>query len=256
MGLPNSGWRGSLNLLDVVRGGRRPNDGALINGPTWSVAPNGLPAILFSGGSDYCQSARTFGLSGAYQRTTSCYVKILAWPSNGGILRMGCDAGTNGDDYSIETRGSAGSAAFNGFFADYTFTLPSDGAWMQIVTTYDGSNSITYANGYSVGSASISLNTFDVGVTFGSTRLASDRSVNHGGSFVNMYMAGATLHTRCLSASEVAALYAQTRRGYPDLLRWLPTRAWSIPQGAPPPSGQISPAVYRMNTNKVIKGLI
>ncbi len=37
---------------------------------------------------------------------------------------------------------------------------------------------------------------------------------------------------RALSASEVAVLYNQSRRGYPDAMQWLSTKAYFSTQGA------------------------
>jgi hypothetical protein len=50
--LPIPGWRGGLTLRDLVRGGRRPNDGTLTAGPTWGGAkgrPGGFGSLNTNG---------------------------------------------------------------------------------------------------------------------------------------------------------------------------------------------------------------
>lgn len=231
-GLPNNS--GGSYFFDLM--GR--NSGALLpaGDPTWTTAQNGMPAVVLDGSNDYADSDNPIGLSGAYSRTLSGYVQINGGGSNSGILRIG-PLGTAAADFSIEVR-SGTSAGFNGWFNDYEFTTPATGTWYHVAITYDGSLNSAYVNGILANSQSMSLNTTDVGLVAGSSRLNADGSLNGSGGHCAMRLSTAMLHSRALSASQVWQLYDQTRRRFPDTLRRYSRRAYLFGSGGgAPPAG-------------------
>ncbi len=78
--VPNSGWRGSLLLRDLVRGGHYPHDGTLTNGPVWQGSrgrPGSYGSLSFDASNDFVDLgtgvllSRNFSIFGWFNDTNS-----------------------------------------------------------------------------------------------------------------------------------------------------------------------------------------
>lgn len=221
LGLPNNSC-GALRFFDV----RNRNNCILTNGCSrWHAAPNGMPSpqIRGTGGSSNGISERFIGKSGAYHRTLSAYLRIDSGTNQNGIIRMGHMASTS--DFSLEVR-SGTSIGFNGWFADYNFTVPAQGVWFHVAITYNGSLNSAYVNGVLAGSASMTLTTTDVGLQVGVFGLNSDGSQSGSRGAASVSLANCILHDWSMSASQVWQLAEQSRKAFPDMLRRFSRRAY------------------------------
>ena len=230
---PLPGWSGGLTLRDLVRGGRRPNDGTLTNGPTWVGGPHdGFRALNFDGVDDYVDIADDPVWDANYI-TLSCWFRTTATAT-----RALLDRDDEGSSRCWQFRCNSPRIEFIPFvggsplFANGT-SNPIDGRWHHAAATYDGATARVYVDGLPEGSAAgagvISPGT--IGPRFGRRRQGDSQ---FGGAIADW-----RFYSRALSAAQVAALHDQRRRGSPDLYRWL--RPWSfgvtVAGAAPPNSG-------------------
>ena len=218
--VPNSGWRGGLTLRDLVRGGRKPNDGTLTNGPTWAGSkgrPGGFGAISYDGSNDKTVLASTVTLAD---------FSAFVWAKCSGDCAIFGLNGASQPQLRIGQGGANKLSTFDDINNPQSSTLPvSQTSWSHVGFTRVGSTVTFWQNG----------------VSYGTGTMDPSRPSNHGkdfnqiGAFLtasnvfNGQMDGFTLHSRALSAAQVRALYAETKLGNPEWFRWVSTRAWSIP---------------------------
>jgi hypothetical protein len=235
--VPNSGWGGGLTLRDLTRGGRTPGDGTLTNGPTWAGSAGfkgSYRTLLLDGTNDKIDSS-----AAKYDLTTSAVTLIARFQFASSRLTFNqyFIAGKTRSSspfagYWLRANGSplqAGIATGGSFTGANGAATISNGVQYDGGFVYDGAALQVYLNGKPDGSsaaASGALNTvanaFSIGGTFGGDL-----------AFPGL-IGGVSVWSRALSAAEVAAIYAESRRGNPERFRWIGTRVWSIPAATTP----------------------
>jgi len=163
----------------------------------------GIVADMPGGTSNYLQAgANVLFPSGAAPRTVASWVRIDSYASdNSGIWHMGTND-TN-LDFSLETFTTVGTVTFNGWNADFDFTIPSDpNGWHHIAVTYDGTTVSGYVDGQFRNSGDFSLNTTNNGL-----RLGGQRMNNSNNSFDGA-LDDVRIYSRALSATDVNELYS------------------------------------------------
>lgn len=217
---PLPGWSGGLTLRDLVRGGRRPNDGTLTNGPTWVGGPHdGFRALNFDGVDDYVDIADDPVWDANYI-TLSCWFRTTATAT-----RALLDRDDEGSSRCWQFRCNSPRIEFIPFvggsplFANGT-SNPIDGRWHHAAATYDGATARVYVDGLLEGSAAGAgvMSPGTIGPRFGRRRQGDSQ---FGGAIADW-----RFYSRALSAAAIYALYDQRRRDSPDLYRWL--RPWSF----------------------------
>lgn len=226
------------------------NHGALISGPAWGGAtgrPGGFGALFFDGTDDYVVNA-------AYSGEVGNPVTMSLWAR---------PTGTSADQYVLY-REEAGIAAnmrvillgfqdgfwnvFNGGYptgtaADTQMTATA-GVWQHVLYTSNGSTLQGYLNG--VLQISVSAN-LDLSSGANTMRIGSPNGAS------NFYAGGLDdirIWNRYSSASEAAAIYHDSRRGYPLTLNWVKSRV-AFEQGAAPGGLSIPIAAYHYNHHLV-----
>lgn len=229
--IPNSGWRGGLTFRDLVRGGKKPNDGTLTNGPTWvgGGRRGGYGALSFDGTDDYGAAPANITGFDLYE-SVSCWVRL----DNAGTfpVMVGGTSNWGGNEFrfawsSRQPEFFAGGNA-NSAVAATALTL---GQWYHVCGTADQSTvNVTakiYVNGVLDGTDS---RTIGVAVANASWRYFGSRS----GS--NLFLQGALddvcLWNRELSAREVSQLYQEQLRGSPETLKWVGARTYGFSEQA------------------------
>ena len=236
--LPNSGWRGGVNLRNIARGSSKlPYVGTLVNTPSWvDQRPNGYGALKFNGSNTYVNFGNNlpFGTSNftiaVWFKTTNTvstqYVVAKSLFGSGmgrfglgfndggtGIMALLADAGGNG----VTTTPVSGFADGNWHFAVVTVvrstglcTLYVDGASRATATTSDTS---TNWSGFD-----LELGAYNDSGGNASTNLPYSGSAD-----------GLMQYNRALTATEVRNLYQETKNGNPNRWRWLLRGAWFPP---------------------------
>lgn len=207
----------------------RRNHGTLTNGPTWQGArgrPGGWGALSFDGSDDYVDSAYqptltacTLSVYWMYTGNPASYPNIFGWPvgSSGptyGLSLM--QAGPSGNYFYGELKTSSIGVSVN---------VGAITGWTLLTLTWDGSTLAIYANGRLVESAAAANGAFTPTRPLYSAVRVDGGTVNFGPGLADDYRA----YLRALSATDVAALYAESRAGYPGCLRRVRRAAWSVP---------------------------
>lgn len=241
--LPNN--QGGGTLFDLL--GRY--NGMLTSGPTWVAGPSGFQAPSFDGSNDYVAlpanvlSSTTFTLAVRFYPTSiSTYhaaFSIYASDSNSVELFIHAEGGNGslgGGNYSNWARASAVLSA-------------NQWAWVGLTST--GSVTQLYLNGDTTGTTgTTNISTFSEVAEIGSRESIGSHLYPFSGVIAEVKL----YNGRCLDASLMQKLYDDGMRGYPDTLRRRPKRSYGFTQAAPA-GGRPPVAAYRMNTNKVIRGL-
>lgn len=235
--LPNN--QGGGTLFDLL--GRY--NGTLTNGPTWAEGPNGFGALTFDGTNDYVSAAVPTGLHGSVTGTISAWVRGDAANDTGAPLH--CSSDLTDQYYAYFGDGKVYLSLLRSNRASGITPVVTLTTWHMLTVTTDGATWSLYQNGVLAGSQ-----TAQATVSATAMRLGRDESVQYWGGRV----ADVRVYTRCLPAAEVLSLYDQSLRGHPDTLRRRPKRSYGLTQAAPA-GGRPPRAAYRMNTNKVIRGL-
>jgi hypothetical protein len=208
------------------------NHGTLTNAPAW-VGPSGRPggygALSFNGTSQYADCGAVLSgspakvtVAGWMNRTSTSALAFFGW---GGTTqnRLGPLWFTDGNLYFF------GEGGNNNFPA---VALAGTG-WHHVALVYNGalaagSRVAGYVDGRSqtLSGGGTDTPTYDVIGTF---RIGEEADF---GRYTTGYHDDVTVYSRALSATEVFALYEQSRRGHPDTLRWLGQRIWFPPSPA------------------------
>jgi hypothetical protein len=226
--VPNPGWRGGLTLRDLVRGGRAPHDGTLVNGPKWQGAagrPGGYGSLSFDGTNDLVNCGDVPGISGT-ALTVAGWLRRDAAQAN---FPVPVHKETGGGGFILYLDASSGTINFrvNGSGTATTSAGLAVGAWYHCCATYDGVNQRVYLNGLPDG---VHANTAPVGANSQALCLGNDAAGV--GTYFQGALDGVLLWPRCLSAAEVRAFFDESRRGNPSRWRWLSRAAWSVPAAA------------------------
>jgi hypothetical protein len=167
-----------------------PNTGAYKNGVTLGVAGALLgdtnTAAMFDGLNDYVNVSVPTGIPvGASVRSTELWFKTSS-PDKQVLFSYGSGASTQ--SYALWLNAGGGSMTAYGYGTgnDKTFTMPAavnNGAWHQVVQTYDGSSLTIYIDGVALASQAAVRSTVmsTYGFTIGAILRTSDS--NFGGFF-------------------------------------------------------------------------
>ncbi len=218
LGLP--GMSAGPRLLDI--NGTR-NHGTLTNGPTWGPGPNGrFGALTFNGpNSDARATNSTFNKT----ITAATFAAFLRRTGNFlAATGIAMSRGGGGNVTGLASAYAGGSATnilgytWNDDPGAYNWnsglTIPAD-RWVLCVATVSATTVTAYLCDGSITTASNSIahaSTTMANLNIGADPGVADRTVS--GAIQSSWM-----WDRVLSASEVFALYDQSYRGYPDLLR-------------------------------------
>jgi len=231
--IPNSGWRGGLTFRDLVRGGKKPNDGTLVNGPTWvgGGRRGGYGALSFDGTDDWVD----FGNSSQFDITSKLTLSVWIYQASlvdGGIVTKWTTGAGTDNSYLIYAQ-SDNSTNFSIEQSDNTIkNALTDcvlGQWRHVVATADGSNIQLYSNGQASGSAVAydgTLKTTTKKVVLGRLR-QEDNIYSFSGKIDDVQ-----IYNRGLSAREVAQLYQEQLRGSPETLRWVGAKTYGFSEQA------------------------
>jgi len=221
--LPFGPWQGGGTLRDLCR----KNNGTLTNGPTWGPGPNGFGAVSLDGTNDYV-SVPSLGLSGATART---FVGLIRSDTSSGlrtVFRCGPDDVSTLQSFGLFCNVMTGSDLYVLFLSCdwYTGAVLTTGRWTHVTVTYSGGavqtagNVVVYVDGKPQSLTKIGVATGAANTNETAYRLGSDP---HNGRYFQGPIASGDFYNRALSAAEIVAHADQTLRGYPDLLRWVPT---------------------------------
>lgn len=237
---PNPGWWGGATLRDLVRGGKKPSDGTLTNMafPATSTSgwagprgrQGGRGSLAFDGTDDYVHVPA----SASYPLTISLWALATSLSGFPACFSVG-QASNNNDRHVVYV--SSGGSSF--FAAQSRSNVPAQGdavhgraltagVWYHVAAVFASATSRTiYVNGGGgvTNTTSVTPGSLD--------RMAIGRIAV---ATPSLYWPGLVddvrLYRLALSGGEVSALYDQSRRGHPDTLRWVSTRAWFVPAAA------------------------
>ncbi len=170
------------------------NHGVINGGAKWTHGVQG-GALQLDGTDDYVEIPEV-GISGAAARTISGWVKanstaIASWTD---VFGFSGPSG-NGGHFDIERRDYSSYALHvYGWERDL---IPVDLEWHHFAATYDGANAVRYADGVSVGSETVTLN------TTGTFRMG--KRVDTGGCFPGI-VDDIRLYSKVLSEAEIKAV--------------------------------------------------
>lgn len=234
--LPNSGWRGGDKLRDIVRGLRKPNDGTLTNGPKWDGAlgrPGGYGSLKFDGTDDCVVLDTNFGDGGT---TTPFSWSCWAYTTNaGGIASqqlIGRYDGTNLFQLHFD---NTGGGRLKCAYGVSPFDTPASAGgsvtsnvWYHCAFTFSSTGVGTlFLNGREVASDAAVTGAFTSATALNFGRRGGDSAEHLAGGMDEI-----AKYNRALAASEVATLYAESRRGNPERWRWVSGNSWFVPVAA------------------------
>jgi hypothetical protein len=231
--IPNSGWRGGLTFRDLARGGKKPNDGTLVNGPTWvsSGRRGGNGAIYFAPGTtnSVTVSSLSSKIPGSY--TVSAWFTETIWTSEQQILSAysapSDEVGMSVISSNVVRSYTSASGTSNNL-VDGTTTLVSN-TWYHYVLRIDtvALTKTLFLNG--------KVEAGPLGTTApvtwnNATVYLGNISANGRDLFGKLD--DICIHNRALSASEVSQLYQEQLRGSPETLRWVGARTYGFSEQA------------------------
>jgi hypothetical protein len=232
--LPVPGWRGGATVRDLVRGGRKPNDGSFVvvtPAAAWGGAkgrPGGYGRLDFSAANTQYATHPPPALTATPALSVSLWVLLPASPGdltdflgkwdNGGTTRQHFCRYSSGLQWFINQSSDAAQASV---------TIPAAslalGGWNHVAFVADGSNLSGYLNGVlKAGPTALSgpylpSDTTAWGIGFGRSTPGQ------------AHFDAVRYYSRAMSAAQVRALYDQQRAGSPDLYRWVRPVAYSLP---------------------------
>lgn len=229
--LPLPWYSSGPRLIDIAG----KNHGTLTNGPTWMPGPNGFGAVATSGGG-YVPVGDITAISGVPAITI---VVDALWRSSVGT-------GANPALFSKSQPGADCDLLFWSGTQVFARIGNSDNEYgiggaikfdarQQTAVVFDGggTGNAERLKLYQDGVPQTLSYTGTILATTGNNSLAANIGrYTFNGATTNATFYSVRLHNRGLSASEVAALYDQARRGYPDTLRYLSTKTYLLGTGA------------------------
>jgi hypothetical protein len=240
--LPAGQWSGGKRFCDLDR--RRRNDGTLTNFASpntaasgWNAArgrPGGFGSLTFDGTDDFV----LLGALPPLLLTSPYPFTVAAWlcnntastaAANQTVFKLGA---SGGDSPRLFLRYESSAAGW--LFDTGTTTLgtatPSAfpfaaGEWFHLAFTDTGSSPQYYKNGVPAttgGTGAVQALGASNESSWGRYRAGSTRYWGGG-------MDGLMIYDRALTASQVLALYQESRRGNPERWRWLGRRSYFLP---------------------------
>jgi hypothetical protein len=238
---PLAGWQGGLKLRDLVRSGKVAHEGTLTNGPLWQGArgrSGGYGSLSLTAANNQYVTLGATGLGGGSVGTVTAWLNLPANPSGQGVFCVGAAASNSLINMYVNDVFGNGSnrLAISDFTNDVstdTSVILTTNRWHHVAITSNGSAWTAYINGISVPLTFVTGGS-NVGTWFGAiasptTVFGASYRFGSVGGYLGGSLDGIQVFNRCLSASEMASLYAETRLGNPERWRWLRTRYYSLP---------------------------
>lgn len=230
---PTLGFSGGA--LHYDRAARRIN-GTLTGGATWAADGTAGRALALDGTDDYADAGAvsSLGLSGDAAYSISVWVNPSAVARNDGMY-FSYGAASNLRVISIGTDGS-GYAYSVHYSSDHAYTTAgvlATGVWQLLTTTYNPTTSTEtlYVNGV----AKETWTPTDLLLTAGDN-LYIGRAVWNGTYAAQCRLGDIRLYNRCLSATEVLAMYLPQTRWELYAPLWQPTPYYAPPEPPPGPT--------------------
>lgn len=222
-GLPNPGWWGGATLRDLVCGGKSPHNGTSINGAGWATGRvNSFHSVALASASSQYVSGTGLDLANTAW-SVSVWFNPSTWTS-GTLFGLGSVGSTRTAIHLRIVDKYIGSFNLYGDdwapqWADFSATP----TWNHLLFTFS-SNFVgrVYANGRIGNNSPHSFGGFFTG----NTTWNIGNNPYQSGPHFDGKIADVRVYNRELSATEAWVLYDQSRRGYPDLLRWVSTRTY------------------------------
>lgn len=252
---PNSGWWGGKHVYDAVRGGKRTNNGSFVASTFWSPSPPGKisPCAGFGGGAgNYITIPANMWLRPSSALTVSAWAMPRSFTAPNQRILGSRDAAGGFTGFLLAwDSGSPGSMRMligNG--SSYDIALSSVAStvdrWEHFIGTWNGSNIVLYRNGVQVGTSAAAS-----GISYGATpadlQFAKEAS---GVNTAHMRLTDVRLYNRGLSPAEARELHSQSLRNHPDTMRWVSTRAYSLP----PPEPTSGPRQFQVADRYLMEG--
>lgn len=222
---------GGGKLIDVM--GR--NHGSMIamqnanNGWRGVAPPGGWGSVLTDGSAGYVSFFLSFLLA-TYTNPppplTLSYWSLWVGGTFGGMVDARYSTGHQGF-ILYQTAGVNNLYSFQPNVQISGSVTVNDGRWHMLTATFDaGGNYRLYTDGVLDAGPHAGANwTLTLGGATGQMTMGHDYATDYG----HAYCDSLSLHSRCLSAAEVAADYALSRQGYPGVLSRVSPAAWSVP---------------------------
>ncbi|HUW35439.1 MAG TPA: LamG-like jellyroll fold domain-containing protein [Planctomycetota bacterium] len=144
-------WDFEDNALDTAPNGTAANNGALVNGPTYSTdCKVGTKSMSFSSASSQSMQVADQDDLNATDKLTIClWIKPASWPANACVFQKGL--GTR--QFHLQYDNSATlNFRMQWWSAPGISPLPATGTWCHIACTYDGAQIRIYKDGVEKGS--------------------------------------------------------------------------------------------------------
>jgi hypothetical protein len=158
---PGSGVR----IYDISGNGNTRLD--FVGSPTYDTT-NGIPSIQINApDGNYLTSAGNLGISGSNSRSFEVWAYVSQSDAYTNVMGLGVGSNSAMMDTLVTNTGGFYRAQGHYYGVDNSSTWPSsttinNGAWNQIVHTYDSSKTFMYVNGVQQGSGyTVALNTTD-----------------------------------------------------------------------------------------------
>ncbi len=197
----------SGNVGDYVNGGTRGVAGAIVG--------DGNTAAQFDGVNDHVQVTGSTGIPvGSAVRSVEMWFKTSS--SARQVLFSYGSVGTS-QEFGLWLNAGGTSMTAWGSGDDKVFTLPSsvaNGAWHQVVKTYNGSTITVYVDGVAVGSVAATRATVMDGYGFGIGAVIATGTASSGGYFTGA-LDEVSVYSTVLSAATVASHYSTGSRTTP-----------------------------------------
>ena len=243
--LPLPGRQGGLRLWDLC--GR--NHCSLQNGPGWVGGRNGYLAVERDGSNDlilsdsvvpFNLSKLTVSIVFSLPSLPSAYKGLTGqWKDDGGASQRSYVLGTTSGNSLYALTSTDGSYQAAREFGDGTAALTAGKVHHGVLAYTSATGAVLYMDGAQratngqTGNLHSSTDAFRIG------------AMGFASSF--QYLAAkiyeCSVRDRALSASEVLALYDQSRQGHPDTLARLSTVRYFVPAAAP--AGSILPILMQ-----------
>jgi hypothetical protein len=199
-----SWWPGDGNANDIVGS----NDGTLVGGVAFTAGKVGQ-AFNFDGIDDIVLTPAAGFPTGAASRTVAFWTKISPLADHTTGFAYGTEAIGKGFYVFPSHEASGGELAFSGHGGGYDVLAPTDlrdGLYHHVAVTYDGTIITIYADGISVASESLNL---DTGISGG----ASIGGRAYMGEFLVGEVDEVTIWNRVLATSEIQAMFSAGSAG-------------------------------------------
>ncbi len=256
---PNNGLVMRLLTLPHNSGGRQwfdvagANHGTLTNGPTWPSMrrDNSFGCVNFDGTNDYVNLGSPASLNLTGVMTFACWFKANGNYTTAQAL-IGCSNASGNQGNYIATFGYTDNKFefWNEDNAGPLITATrsiSDDLWHHYVVTRSGSsgswNLSLYIDGVLDKAGTTANNPFG-----GTHPVSIGRFGGYGGYYLNGSGDDFSLWNRAISATEIQAIYNDSRTGYSKSLNWIKPRV------ATPPAAAASGGPFPFFTSRRMRG--